>query len=158
MKTFKDFLAEAEKLVARKNLSKLQKEIDRFFSRFNIQIEFSGHFHKRMNERHLTNIEYVGSIFRRMMEQHPDFFTTLKKRLSQAVIQDAGKNINIPIVIKNLKDRVIIVVKTIIQKTKFQTSDPRIIVKEGKEDENKTVISWIDTTFRDTFAECLHTC
>lgn len=122
-----------QELVSRSDLKKLESQLDAMFKKIGIDIEWTKHFHDRMNDernKELVTIEEVKKLFHEVFKKHakeikkqgPDF---------EGVLNDISTKLNIPFVLKWDRDNeeLDLVSKTVMRKQNFKTSDKKFTVK-----------------------------
>ena len=86
-----------DEYISRRNLDKIEDYLDELFRVFNIDIEFSGHFHDRLNDarngKDIEPEELINS-FNRMHKKHGQGL--VNHRALDAVLTDLNNNLNIP--------------------------------------------------------------
>lgn len=114
----------------------IEEKLDQLWASLGIDIEFTYHWKSRVNDirnqKQITADEIV-KIFNDVYQKYgkqiaqtgPDF---------EAVLQDISTDINIPFVLNWNRDseKLELVAKTIMRKSKFQTSDPVFQVESSK--------------------------
>lgn len=123
-----------DKKISRADLAALERVLDQMFAAAGIDIEFTKHFHDRVNDprnvKQIT-IDELSGIFREVWRMHA-------KRLSKAkvnwpaIIQDVTSDIHIPVVIDmNQYGELELVSKTVMRKRGFTGKAQRLRVKSG---------------------------
>lgn len=140
MLNFPDFLMEFagkqddKPEISKSELAAIEKELDSLFKSLKIDIEFTKHFHERLNDprngKQVTINELIGIYI--------SLFTKHGKKLSKTsgqqgsldeLVKSLNTNINIPVVVeydKNKKE-VVIVAKTMMRKKNWKTKDKTIL-------------------------------
>jgi len=112
--------------ISRSDLEKLEKVLDALFAKVGMDIEFTKHFHDRVNDdrngRDIT-VQELQVLFAKTYRKHaPDLS---KKKDIEAVLKDVQTAINIPFVLKwnSSKKEVELVSKTVMRKKNFKSPD-----------------------------------
>ena len=117
-------------------LDAIEEKLDRLWASLGMDIEFTYHWKSRVNdprnERQITGDEIL-KLFNDVYQKHgkkiaqtgPDF---------EAVLRDISTDINIPFALNWNRDteKLELVAKTIMRKSKFTTSDPVFQVESSK--------------------------
>ena len=125
----KDILFE---VVTQAQLRSLEQYADKLFAAVGIDVEFSGHFFKRVNDprnyRPISDTELTDT-FSKTYEKFGKKIAQLRPD-AEAVIVDMQKDINIPFVIEYnpTTQQLELISKTIMRKKNFQTSNQRLTV------------------------------
>lgn len=125
--------SELLEFVSRTDLEAVEQQADELFSRYNIDIEFTRHFHQRMNDARngdpiktselLNLLKKVYDKYGKMIaQQRPDF---------QAVMKDISTDLNLPFVLDldTRNHELDLVGKTIMRKKNFHTPNPELKVE-----------------------------
>lgn len=125
--------SELLEFVSRTDLEAVEQQADELFSRYNIDIEFTRHFHQRMNDARngdpiktselLNLLKKVYDKYGKMIaSQKPDF---------QAVMKDISTELNLPFVLDldSQNYELDLVGKTIMRKKDFHTPNPELKVE-----------------------------
>jgi len=118
--------------ISKSELDVVEDYADKLFSELGLDVEFSKHFRERVNDprnnKPITSAELIG-LFKRA------YFKSGKKISSmppsaEAVIQDMRTDLNTPFVIEyDPKSKELdLVMKTIMRKKGFQTTDDKIVI------------------------------
>ena len=106
----------------------LEKFGDKLLNKYNIDIELTKHFHDRMNDARnipCIKISELQQFFKKMEKVHGKEIKNHGE--GQAILKDAQKDLNLPVVITLLKNGMFEVkAKTIMRKKNFKSSDTRI--------------------------------
>lgn len=146
MKKFKDFIIEfaakedGNPEISKKELNAIEKELDSLFKNLKIDIEFTKHFHERLNDprngKQVTINELVGVYL--------SLYTKYGKKLSKTsgsegsipeLVKSINTNINIPVQVEYDKNKreVVIVAKTLMRKKNWKTKDKKILTVESNQ-------------------------
>jgi len=110
--------------VTKQDLKQLEIVLDRLFSSYNIDIEFTKHFLDRVNDKrngkHIT-IEELRDIFNKAYTKCAGSLSKMKN--IEAVLHDVQSDVNIPFILKYNNGKIELVSKTIMRKKNFRTSD-----------------------------------
>ena len=129
--------------ISRSQLGALERALDKLFAAANIDVEFTKHFMDRVNDARNSDdggkpitIEELAGLFRETWKQHRKTLEKAKPNW-QAIIQDLGTAINIPIVMDvNQYGEVELVAKTVMRKKDFTGRAKRLRVKSESLDES----------------------
>jgi hypothetical protein len=133
-----------EDYVSQSQLNNLEQELDNLFKSVGIDIEFTPHFIKRVNDerngKEIT-IEELRNIFKAVYAQYKNKLTKYKSGF-EAVFKNFPTNINIPFLISwdKKNDELDLINKTVMRKKNFQTPNPVLPVtgEEPKAPEQRT--------------------
>lgn len=119
---FKDYLNES---ISKFQLRHIEDQADKWFKKWNIDIEFTHHFFDRVNdlrnEKSIEAIELI-QLFKKTEEELGKDFSHIKD--IQAVLKDISSDINIPFILEPTKDGIRFISKTVMRKKNFMTSNP----------------------------------
>ncbi len=124
-----DSIAMVEKFITEditaSDLEQVEKYADKLFAAVGIDVEFTRHFHDRVNDKRnmkpITTAELIG-IFKRTYKRHGKRIPMLGPE-AEAVIKDMKTDINMPFVINiDRKGMLDLVAKTIMRKKNFKTT------------------------------------
>lgn len=112
-------------------LNQIEAYADRLFAKLGIDIEFTKHFHDRLNDERnrkpITSAELI-RLFREVYHKHGKRIADLPDE-AQAVMKDMQTDINMPFVIDvNNKGELELIGKTIMRKPNFRTSNQEFAV------------------------------
>lgn len=112
-------------------LNQIEAYADRLFAKLGIDIEFTKHFHDRLNDERnrkpITSAELI-RLFREVYHKHGKRIADLPDE-AQAVMKDMQTDINMPFVIDvNSKGELELIGKTIMRKPNFRTSNQEFTV------------------------------
>ena len=112
-------------------LDQIEAYADRLFSKLGIDVEFTRHFHDRLNDERnrkpITSAELI-RLFREVYHKHGKRIADLPDE-AQAVMKDMRTDINMPFVIDvNNKGELELIGKTIMRKPNFRTSNQEFTV------------------------------
>ena len=112
--------------VSRSDLDQIEKYADKLFAAVGIDVEFTRHFHDRVNDtrnkKPITTAELIG-LFKRTYKKHGKRIPKLGPA-AQAVIKDMKTDINMPFVINIDRNGMLdLVAKTVMRKKDFKTSN-----------------------------------
>ena len=97
--TFSEYLTELDNA----GINKLESYLDRIFAELNVDIQFSHHFKERLRGRESeVKQQSIKDSFNKMLKKYSE--RIIKSPKVKSILQDLGNNINIPFVIKRLKD------------------------------------------------------
>ena len=107
-------------------LKEIEKYADKLFAAVGIDVEFTRHFHDRVNDtrnkKPITTAELIG-LFKRTYKKHGKRIPKLGPA-AQAVIKDMKTDINMPFVINIDRNGMLdLVAKTVMRKKDFKTSN-----------------------------------
>jgi len=125
----------SEKLVIPKKVSKfelasLEKRLDKLFSKFDIDVEFSNHFHDRLNDarnKKQITVDELSALFNDTFKKYGKHIAGMADD-DEAVLVDVSSSINVPFVINIEKDGMEMVSKTIMRKKGFKTRTRRLVM------------------------------
>ena len=108
------------------DLKEIEKYADKLFAAVGIDVEFTRHFHDRVNDtrnkKPITTAELIG-LFKRTYKKHGKRIPKLGPA-AQAVIKDMKTDINMPFVINIDRNGMLdLVAKTVMRKKDFKTSN-----------------------------------
>lgn len=132
MITFRNFLAERSReapVITKRMLKKFEQVMDRIFEKFGIDLKFTEHFRDRLNDTRNNpdiTIEELSEFIRKVYKRQGKRLFNFKD--AEAVLVDVQKDLNLPVKIKwdAKNDEIDVVFKTIMRKSNFGTSDPKI--------------------------------
>ena len=112
-------------------LDQVEAYADRLFSKLGIDVEFTQHFHDRLNDERnrkpITPAELI-RLFREVYHKHGKRIAELPDE-AEAVMKDMRTDINMPFVIDvNNKGELELIGKTIMRKPNFRTSNQEFTV------------------------------
>ena len=104
MKTFKQYLNED---ISRSVLNNLETYLDKLYKSLGVDVEFSKHFHDRLNDP--RNVKSIGSkelirLFKHAKDKHGTRIKKMNHR-ANAVISDMETDVNMPFKIKVIKGK-----------------------------------------------------
>lgn len=114
--------------VSRDGLKKAEDILDRLFKVLNIDVEFTRHFHDRINDprngRDIT-LEELMNLYFDVFKKHGKKIAKLPDD-AEAVMKDVNSDVNIPFVLNYDHNRKMIdmVAKTVMRKKNFKSSTP----------------------------------
>jgi len=113
--------------VSAAQLVAFEKFVDRLFSKFDIDFEFSKHFADRINDKRNTpdiELKELADIIQKIYKNKGKSIKSHKD--VQAVIKDLQSDLNMPVVIDydDEEDEFYVTAKTIMRKKDFKTSNP----------------------------------
>lgn len=118
--------------VSQSELNELEQYLDALYARDDIDVEFTRHFLDRVNDernrKQITTGELF-SMFGKAEQKYGDEFASMGDR-AQAVINDVGKQINTPFVLRWDPRRKMfeLIAKTVMRKKDFKTSNKKLSV------------------------------
>jgi hypothetical protein len=129
-KFLKEYLKTLKENITKNQLDLLEQYLDQIFSKIGIDIEFTRHFHDRLNDKRNIKPITLGEL----AQVFKDLYTKYGKKITElgddieAVLNHMRTDINIPFVLNhNKKDGSFeLVSKTIMRKPDFKTSNPKI--------------------------------
>lgn len=112
-------------------LDQIEAYADRLFAKLGIDVEFTRHFHDRLNDERnrkpITSAELI-RLFREVYHKHGKRIAELPDE-AEAVMKDMQTDINMPFVIDvNNKGELELIGKTIMRKPNFRTSNQEFTV------------------------------
>ena len=112
-------------------LDQIEAYADRLFAKLGIDVEFTRHFHDRLNDERnrkpITSAELI-RLFREVYHKHGKRIAELPDE-AEAVMKDMQTDINMPFVIDvNNKGDLELIGKTIMRKPNFRTSNQEFTV------------------------------
>lgn len=112
-------------------LDQIEAYADRLFAKLGIDVEFTRHFHDRLNDERnrkpITSAELI-RLFREVYHKHGKRIAELPDE-AEAVMKDMRTDINMPFVIDvNNKGELELIGKTIMRKPNFRTSNQEFTV------------------------------
>ena len=128
MKTFSTYIFER---ISKSDLDQIEKYADRLFASLGIDVEFTRHFHDRVNDERnkkpISTAELI-RLFRLSYKKHGKRIPKLGAK-AQAVIHDMETDINMPFVLNiDRKGELELVAKTVMRKKDFKTSNTKLQV------------------------------
>jgi hypothetical protein len=133
MKTFKEYLIIES--ISKSELIRIERYLDNIFEKVGIDIEFTKHFHDRLNDsrnkRDITKKELI-DIFKEVYKRYSLEFVKYHNNF-EAVLKDISTDINIPFVLKwnNTSKELELVSKTVMRKQDFKSSNKKYTVNTG---------------------------
>jgi 8-oxo-dGTP pyrophosphatase MutT (NUDIX family) len=129
----KHYLNEEDKEITQKSLDKLEVYADKLFKAVGIDIEFTTHFLKRVNDKRnkkQINMIELMRLFRKSRKIYGKKIVKLGAG-AEAVIKDMITDINMPFVLKwdNKSQELDLVAKTIMRKKDFKTSNLKLTLE-----------------------------
>lgn len=121
----KDFLTFINERISRSELKIIEDQLDMLFKSIGIDIEFTRHFHDRVNDprnkKQITTDEIL-TTYQKLFNKHKPKISGFKPDF-EAVIKDFNSNINIPFVINvdRNSNELDLVAKTVMRKKNFKT-------------------------------------
>ena len=117
--------------ITKSDLKEIEKYADKLFAAVGIDIEFTRHFHDRVNDarnkKPITSAELIG-LFRRTYKKHGKRIPKLGPD-AEAVIKDMKTDINMPFVINIDRNGMLdLVAKTVMRKRDFKTTSMELPV------------------------------
>lgn len=106
--------------------------VDRLFSKFRIDFDFTTHFRERMADsrnKPCISLKELGLMIQKLYKKNAKSNTLLSKyKDAEAVIKDLQTDLNMPVAVEynRNKDELSVVAKTIMRKKDFKTPDPSI--------------------------------
>ncbi len=119
-------------MISSGELDILEDYADRLFKELNLDVEFSRHFRERVNDprnrQPITSQELIG-LFKRAYEKSGKRISEMPPN-AEAVLQDMRTDLNTPFVIEYdyKTGELDLVLKTIMRKRGFQTTNDKIII------------------------------
>ena len=128
MKTFSTYIFER---ISKSDLDQVEKYADRLFASLGIDVEFTRHFHDRVNDERnkkpINQAELV-RLFRLTYKKYGKKIAQMNPD-AEAVITDMETDVNMPFVITLDKGGMLdIVAKTVMRKKDFKTSSQKLRV------------------------------
>jgi len=128
------FEAETCPLISAEYLKEFEKFVDRMFSKFKIDFDFTKHFRERIaHERNnpCITMKEIAAMIQKLYKERVAGGNSLKKyKDSEAVIKDMQSDLNMPVAIEYnaADDELRVAAKTIMRKKNFSTPNPIIKV------------------------------
>ena len=128
MKTFSSYIFER---ISKSDLDQVEKYADRLFAAVGIDVEFTRHFHDRVNDERnkkpINSAELV-RLFRLTYKKYGKKIAQMNPD-AEAVITDMETDVNMPFVINLDKGGMLdLVAKTVMRKKDFKTSSQKLRV------------------------------
>ena len=128
MKTFSTYLFDR---ISKSDLDQVEKYADRLFAAVGIDVEFTRHFHDRVNDERnkkpINSAELV-RLFRLTYKKYGKKIAQMNAD-AEAVITDMETDVNMPFVINLDKGGMLdLVAKTVMRKKDFKTSSQKLRV------------------------------
>ena len=128
MKTFSTYIFER---ISKSDLDQIEKYADRLFAAVGIDVEFTRHFHDRVNDERnkkpINQAELV-RLFRLTYKKYGKKIAQMNPD-AEAVITDMETDVNMPFVINLDKSGMLdLVAKTVMRKKDFKTSSQKLRV------------------------------
>jgi len=128
MKTFSTYIFER---ISKSDLDQVEKYADRLFAAVGIDVEFTRHFHDRVNDERnkkpINSAELV-RLFRLTYKKYGKKIAQMNPD-AEAVITDMETDVNMPFVINLDKGGMLdLVAKTVMRKKDFKTSSQKLRV------------------------------
>ena len=132
MKNFQEYLVE-ETEVTKAQLEQLEKTLDDLFKDLNVDVEFSRHFHDRLNDERNNKQITIGelrNIYNDLYKRHKPKLKTAKEGIEK-LIKSINTHINIPVVFKynRASGMIEMLAKTVMRKRGFKSSTIALTVK-----------------------------
>ena len=127
MKTFKQFTED----ISKSDLDQVEKYADKLFAAVGIDVEFTRHFHDRVNDERnkkpINSAELI-RLFRLTYKKYGKKIAQMNPD-AEAVITDMETDVNMPFVINLDKGGMLdLVAKTVMRKKDFKTSSQKLRV------------------------------
>ena len=128
MKTFSQYIFER---ISKSDLDQVEKYADRLFAAVGIDVEFTRHFHDRVNDERnkkpINSAELI-RLFRLTYKKYGKKIAQMNPD-AEAVITDMETDVNMPFVINLDKGGMLdLVAKTVMRKKDFKTSSQKLRV------------------------------
>ena len=128
MKTFSQYIFER---VSKSDLDQIEKYADKLFAAVGIDVEFTRHFHDRVNDERnkkpINSAELI-RLFRLTYKKYGKKIAQMNPD-AEAVITDMERDVNMPFVINLDKGGMLdLVAKTVMRKKDFKTSSQKLRV------------------------------
>jgi len=133
---YKELFGEEEErcaFISRKQIEDLEKFADKLLDKFDIDIEFTKHFSERMTDSRnvpCIKVNELQQLFKKIAREQGNKVKRLKG--NEGVLKDLQYNLNLPIVVNYKNDEFEVVMKTIMRKADFKTSN-QTVTYESKE-------------------------
>ena len=128
MKTFSTYIFER---ISKSDLDQVEKYADRLFAAVGIDVEFTRHFHDRVNDernKNPINQAELVRLFRLTYKKYGKKIAQMNPD-AEAVITDMETDVNMPFVINLDKGGMLdLVAKTVMRKKDFKTSSQKLRV------------------------------
>ena len=127
MKTFKQFTED----ISKSDLDQVEKYADKLFAAVGIDVEFTRHFHDRVNDERnkkpINSAELI-RLFRLTYKKYGKKIAQMNPD-AEAVITDMETDVNMPFVLNLDKNGMLdLVAKTVMRKKDFKTSNQKLEV------------------------------
>ena len=122
----------AERFVTSSDLNQIEKYADRLFRKVGIDVEFTRHFVDRVNDERNKKQISVAELVRIFNKAYQKFGKAIARLGpdAEAVMKDMRTDINMPFVLKLMKNGMLeLVAKTIMRKKNFKTSNKTFSVE-----------------------------
>tara|TARA_B100002019_G_scaffold274524_1_gene271577 strand:+ start:86 stop:688 length:603 start_codon:yes stop_codon:yes gene_type:complete len=124
-----------ERFVTKSDLSQIEKYADRLFAKVGIDVEFTRHFVDRVNDernKKQISVAELVRIFNKAYQKYGKAIARLGPD-AEAVMKDMRTDINMPFVLKLMRNGMLeLVAKTIMRKKDFKTSNKTFPVESCK--------------------------
>jgi cytidyltransferase-like protein len=133
---YKELFGEEEErcaFISRKQIEDLEKFADKILDKFDIDIEFTKHFSERMTDSRnvpCIKVNELQQLFKKIAREQGNKVKRLKG--NEGVLKDLQYNLNLPIVVNYKNGEFEVVMKTIMRKADFKTSN-QTVTYESKE-------------------------
>lgn len=125
----------AERFVTTSDLNQVEKYADRLFAKVGVDVEFTRHFVDRVNDERNKKQISVAELVRIFNKVYQKFGKAIARLGpdAEAVMKDMRTDINMPFVLKLMKNGMLeLVAKTIMRKKDFKTSNKTFPVESCK--------------------------
>ena len=116
--------------ISMSQLNQVEKHLDKIWAKVGIDVEFTRHFHDRVNDERnkkpINQAELV-RLFRLTYKKHGKKIGNMNPN-AQAVIHDMETDVNMPFVLNLRKGMLDLVAKTVMRKKDFKTSNQKLRV------------------------------
>ena len=124
-----------ERFVTKSDLTQIEKYADRLFAKVGIDVEFTRHFVDRVNDernKKQISVAELVRIFNKAYQKYGKAIARLGPD-AEAVMKDMRTDINMPFVLKLMRNGMLeLVAKTIMRKKDFKTSNKTFPVESCK--------------------------
>jgi hypothetical protein len=128
MDNFKQYIFSLQEKISRKEISDLEKFVDKILKHFSIDVEFSSHFIDRVNDTRNDpeiTISELQNLFKKIQKERGEKLKDAEG--TQVVLKDLQNNLNIPVIVDYKNGEFVVIGKTIMRKKNFKT--PNKIIK-----------------------------
>jgi len=116
------------------HMKAFEQFVDKMFSKYNIDFEFTKHFRERMSDERndpCIDLKELAAMIQKIYKKYQNGEKSLSKHVdSEAVIKDMQSDLNMPVAIEydRKNDDLVVIAKTVMRKKNFRTPNPEIKV------------------------------